>query len=147
MNAPLFLEIIVRDIRKVKEELALYKNEPDIWMLQPGIGNSAGTLAMHLTGNLRHFIGGVLGGSGYVRERDREFTARNVPRTVLLEGLDEAEAIVTKVLGGLDDKQLQADFPIEFLGKRTTLSVLIVLTSHLGYHLGQINYHRRLLGA
>jgi hypothetical protein len=147
MNAPLFLELFVRDIKKVKEELALYKQENDIWKLAPGIANSPGTLALHLTGNLKHFIGAVLGGTGYLRERDREFAERNVPREKLIAGLDEAEAVVTNVLSAISDERLAEDFPIEFMGKRKTLQVLIVLTGHLNYHLGQINYHRRLLTA
>jgi hypothetical protein len=147
MTAQLFQEIIIRDVRKMKEELSLYKNESDIWKLTPGVSNSAGTLALHLTGNLNHFIGAVLGGTGYVREREKEFSDRNVPREKLIAGLDGAEQVVAKTLPSLSDEKLTMDFPIEFMGKRTTLSVLIVLTTHLGYHLGQVNYHRRILTA
>jgi hypothetical protein len=145
MTAQLFLEIMVRDIRKMKEEIGLYKNETDIWKLTPGIGNSTGTLALHITGNLQHFIGAVLGGTGFVREREREFAERNIAKAELISGLDDAEAIVTKILGALPDEKLVQDFPIEFMGKRSTHQVLIILVSHLSYHLGQVNYHRRLL--
>src|SRR5688572_15421235 len=139
MTAQLFLELFERDIKKVTEEISLYKNEADLWALSGGIKNSAGTLALHLTGNLKHFIGAVLGNSGYVRERDKEFAERNVPREKLIRGLEEALAALKNTLPGLSDADLQKDFPIEFMGKRKTLQVLIVLISHLNYHLGQIN--------
>lgn len=143
MSAKHFLEIIDRDVLKLKEELSLYKNESDLWLLRGDVKNSAGTLALHITGNLKHYIGAVLGKTSYVRQRDKEFSDRNVPREQLLVGLEEARQIVNQVLQGLSDEQLGKEYPIEFMGRRSTHSVLIVLVSHLGYHLGQVNYHRR----
>ncbi|MEW6468078.1 MAG: DUF1572 family protein [Bacteroidota bacterium] len=145
MTAQLFLELFERDIVKVKEEIALYANEGDLWLVQGDVRNSAGTLALHLAGNLRHFIGAVLGNTGYVRQRDKEFSDRDIPREQLLAGLDDALDVVRKTLARLSDEDLSRDFPIEFMGRRKTLQVLIILASHLNYHLGQINYHRRLL--
>lgn len=146
-TSKLFFEILDRDVLKLKEELSLYKNESDLWLLKGQVKNSAGTLALHIAGNLKHYIGAVLGNTGYVRQRDKEFSDRNVPRGQLLAGLEEARQIVNQVLLGLSDEQLGKEYPIEFMGRRSTHSVLIVLVSHLGYHLGQVNYHRRLLTA
>ncbi|HEY6163252.1 MAG TPA: DUF1572 family protein [Bacteroidia bacterium] len=147
MTATLFLEIFERDIKKLKEEISAYKNEADLWKLEKGIANSAGTLALHLTGNLNHFIGAVLGKSGYVRERDKEFSERNAPREKLIAGIDSAAKAVHETMSKLQDADLAGDFPIEFMGQRKTIQVLIILVAHLNYHLGQINYHRRLLAS
>ena len=145
MNTQLIFELFERDIRKIKEELSLYKNEADIWKTGKGISNSAGTLALHLTGNLDHFVGAVLGRTGYVRERDKEFSERNVSREKMISALDKTEETVKKTFASLKDEDLEKEFPIEFMGKRKTLQVMFILISHLNYHLGQINYHRRLL--
>lgn len=108
------------------------------------IKNSAGNLALHITGNLKHFIGSVLGGTGYVRERDREFSDKDVPKAQLLQELDEAAAIVSTVLSSLPDEKVLLPYPADTFGKDAlTLRVLVILTTHLDYHLGQVNYLRR----
>ena len=145
MTTTLLKELFERDLTKVIDEVTLYKNETDIWAVPPGISNSAGTLCLHLAGNLKHFIGAVLGKTGYVRQRDIEFSDRNVPKQDLLKGLNEALNILQEVFPKLNDEGLAKEFPIEFMGKRSTLSALLLLCSHLSYHLGQINYHRRLI--
>src|SRR5688572_2211312 len=123
MTAPLFLEIFERDINKLKEEISLYKNENDLWKIEKQISNSAGTLTLHLIGNLNHFIGAQLGNTGYVRQREKEFSDRNVPREKMLKELDTLLPIVRNTLSKLSDADLQKDFPIEFLGKRRTIQV------------------------
>ena len=145
MTAQLFSKIFERDISKLKEEISLYKNERDLWKVKHEILNSAGTLTLHLIGNLNHFIGAVLGKTGYVRERDKEFSDRNISREKMLDDINNLILIVKDSLSKLSDEDLQKDFPIEFMGKRKTIDVLIILTTHLNYHLGQINYHRRIL--
>lgn len=145
MTAPLFLEIFERDLNKLKEEISLYKSENDLWKIENQISNSAGTLTLHLIGNLNHFIGAQLGNTGYIRHREKEFSERNVSREKMLKELDVLLPIVKNALSKLSDTDLQKDFPIEFLGKRKTIQVLIILIAHLGYHLGQVNYHRRCL--
>jgi len=137
---------IQKDINKLKEEISLYKNESDLWKLSGDIKNSTGTLTLHLIGNLKHFIGAILGKTGYVRERDKEFAERNISREKMLKGLDETLAIVKNILPKLSDEDLQKDFPLPFLEKiRPTIEILFILYGHFNYHLGQINYHRRLL--
>ena len=140
-----YLDSFVRDLNKVREEISLYKNENDLWTLKGDIKNSGGTLALHLIGNLKDRIGTQLGGTGYVRNRDKEFTERNVPRKRLLAEIDETISILKKVMPGLKDTDLGKEYPLEFLGEKRTISyMLLFLATHLNYHLGQINYHRRL---
>ena len=138
--------LFTRDLNKLKSEIMLYNNEQHIWLVQENITNSAGNLTLHLVGNINHFIGKVLGNVNYERQRDLEFSLKNVPRNELIEMIDETIAIISKVLPSLNDEQINSDYPlIVFKEKMSTEYFLIHLATHLGYHLGQINYHRRLL--
>ena len=142
-----YLEFFLRDLNKVKEEITLYKNESDLWVLKGEIQNSAGTLALHLIGNIKHFIGAHIGHTGYVRDRDREFSDRNIPREKLISEIQEAISIVEKFLPTIKDEDFSKEFHVEMYGaKRNTGYILLSLSTHLCYHLGQINYHRRLVG-
>lgn len=142
------INIFQRDLLKLKEELSLYQNEADMWKLTDGISNSAGNLALHLIGNLNHFIGATLGNTGYVRNRDAEFALKDVPREKILADIDTLLPIVSAAILPLSTAELEQDFPLEVGGRRApTGQFLIHLTAHLSYHLGQINYHRRLLTA
>ncbi len=142
----ILFQFFLRDLNKVKEEISLYKNEDDLWRVKGDIKNSAGTLTLHLIGNLRHFIGAQLGNTGYVRQRDKEFSDRDVPRKTLLKELDEVIAVLNDVLPKIKDADLDKEYPIKFLEEKRTLGyILLTLSTHLNYHLGQINYHRRLL--
>ena len=76
--------ILDRELRTLRRELEAYPDERQLWQEVPGLPNSAGTLALHLTGNLQHYIGACWGGTGYVRNRDAEFGQRDVPRSELL---------------------------------------------------------------
>jgi uncharacterized damage-inducible protein DinB len=138
--------MMARELTTLKKELEGYPSDADVWRTAPGITNTAGTLALHLAGNLRHFIGHVLGGSGYVRDRAREFAARDVPRSELLAGIDAAIADVEAALGRLPDADLAKEFPEPVANVRLeTGDFLVHLVSHLSYHLGQVDYHRRLI--
>ena len=151
MNQPTqnFKAIFERDINKLKEELGLYENEADLWIVKGEIANSAGNLFLHLCGNLKHFIGAVLGETGYIRERDREFNDKNVSRADLETNIDETLQVVSQTMENLDPARLTEDYPQRvFQGKAyNTELFLLHLSGHLMYHLGQINYHRRLLSA
>ena len=139
-------KIFIRDIQKVIDEISGYKNDADLWILPSGINNSAGTLALHLAGNLQHFIGAVLGNSGYVRNRDNEFAARNISQADLILELNKALTIVDKTLSSLPEDKVNETFPHPFYKEAVSnCFILLHLVSHLDYHLGQINYHRRLL--
>lgn len=135
-----------RDLDKLKDELSKYKQEKSLWAVKKNISNSAGNLTLHIIGNLNHFIGGVLGNNGYVRDRDAEFTKKDVPVNDLLQSIDEVKTTIYNTLEGISEEQLQDNFPINVFGyEMTTLFFLIHLHSHLTYHIGQINYHRRLI--
>jgi len=139
-------KLFLRDFDRLKTELNAYVNEADLWIVQGGISNSAGNLALHLLGNTRHFIGHVLGGSGYTRNREAEFTLRNVPLPTLLEALEKAANEVSAALTRLTSDDLEKPYPINVFGyEMTTAHFMLHLLGHFDYHLGQINYHRRLL--
>ncbi len=138
--------ILTRDLNKLKTEISAYKDESRIWVTEESISNSAGNLCLHLIGNLNTFIGKELGGTGYVRNRDLEFSLKNVPRKELVQKIEETLAVVNKALLELPPSDLEKDYPVlVFEQKMSTMYFLIHLTAHLSYHLGQINYHRRLL--
>jgi uncharacterized damage-inducible protein DinB len=138
--------VLARDLRALRREVEAYTDERDLWRVVPGITNPGGTLALHLAGNLRHFIGTVLGGTGYVRDRAAEFARRDVPRAELLRQIDETVAVVARTLATLGDEALARPFPQAPGGASvTTETFLLHLATHLTYHLGQIDYHRRML--
>jgi len=139
-------EIFFRDINRLKSEMELYQNEADIWRIEKHISNSAGNLCLHLIGNLNAFIGAALGKTNYVRNRALEFSEKGVPRTELLNKIDETILVVNHSLQQLSEDDLKKDFPILVFEEKTTTEFFLVhLATHLTYHLGQINYHRRLL--
>ena len=138
--------ILARDLRALRREIEAYPNERDLWQVQPGITNSAGNLALHLAGNLQYFVGAVLGGSGYVRDRDAEFKRRDVPRAELLRAIDAALDAVARAMARLSEQDLAQPYPQSVGGMSlTTGDFLLHLAAHFTYHLGQVDYHRRLL--
>ena len=140
--------LLRRDLEKLKQEIELYRSEEKIWYVENGISNSAGNLCLHLVGNLNTYIGAEFGKTGYVRHRDLEFSLKDVPRMELLRKITETIAVVEKALDSLTAKQLAAEYPQQVFDKpMTTEYFLVHLSSHLTYHLGQVNYHRRLLDA
>ncbi len=135
-----------RDLNRLKEEVAAYKNESNLWLVEKEIKNSGGNLALHLIGNLRAFIGAELGNTGYIRKREEEFSLKNVPREDILAEIDLTIQEIEEVLDQLSTTQFKAPYPRQvFKFEMTTEYFLVHLAAHLGYHLGQLNYHRRLL--
>ncbi len=135
-----------RDLGKLKQEISAYTNEKDLWVIQDGILNSSGNLCLHLVGNLKHFIGKILGGNAYERVREKEFSDKNIPSAELMSSVDETTAIVSQTLNRLSEDDLSKIYPVNVFGNEmTTESFILSLYGHLNYHLGQINYHRRLL--
>ncbi len=138
--------IFERDLNKLKVEIEAYQNEKNLWLVQEGISNSAGNLCLHLMGNLNSFVGAVLGGSNYVRQRELEFSTKDLAQATLLKMIDDTIVVVETTLRNLSAEALAKEYPMQVFGKpMTTEYFLIHLTTHLAYHLGQINYHRRLL--
>jgi uncharacterized damage-inducible protein DinB len=139
-------QLFDRDLKQALAELKAYQKEENLWKLSGEISNTAGNLLLHICGNLRHFIGSTLGNSGYIRRREEEFNLKDVRRKDLEAELKSTKMVVSEVLGELTDDQLQESYPINVFGKEmTTQFFLIHLHGHLTYHLGQVNYHRRLI--
>ena len=141
-------ELFERDLNKLKEEFNLYSDESKMWVLKGEIKNSAGNLALHLLGNLNHFIGAILGNSGYVRNRDAEFSEKDIPRNEIISNIDKTIGVIKSTLSKISDEDLGKDYPVKVLKDKVTMKTeffLIHLLGHLNYHLGQINYHRRLI--
>jgi uncharacterized damage-inducible protein DinB len=139
-------KLFSRDLERLYQEIALYPNEAAIWKTEKSISNSAGNLCLHLIGNLNTYIGREMGGTGYVRNRELEFSQKDVPRTELLQKVEQTKAIVIDSLGRLNEKALEAEYPVLVFEEKTSTGYLLVhLAMHLSYHLGQINYHRRLI--
>lgn len=136
-----------RDLKKLMQELEAYPDEASLWSLQGEISNSGGTLALHLIGNLSKFIGDELGGVPFARDRDAEFSRRDVPRQELLGGLERTRAVVVQTLSNLDESRLNEPFsgkvPPNLQGA-SVQAFLIHLYGHLNWHLGQVDYHRRI---
>lgn len=135
-----------RDLLKLKTEIESYQSEENIWKISQHISNSAGNLCLHLIGNLNHFIGAITGKTGYIRNRESEFSLKDVPRTQLTEMIDNTILVIENTLNNLDEDDLKKEYPlVVFEDKISTEFFFTHLTAHLSYHLGQINYHRRLL--
>lgn len=146
MTGPAIAAVISRELRALERELNAYQTEDQVWLLPPGLPNSGGTLALHASGNLQHFIGAVLGGTKYVRDRDAEFQRRDVPRSELIEDIHRADAVVRETLDRLDPSALAGTYPIAVANRRLdTGDFLMHLVAHLAYHTGQVDFHRRIV--
>jgi uncharacterized damage-inducible protein DinB len=140
------IQLFERDLNRLMTEIGLYKEEETIWKIVKGISNSAGNLTLHLIGNLNTYIGKELGGTGYVRNREMEFSTKFVKRDLLIEQLNATLEMIKATLSSLSNEDLNLEYPILVFTEKTTTEYLLVhLTTHLTYHLGQINYHRRLI--
>jgi len=138
--------LFTRDLNKLKTEIESYQNEETIWKIDKNILNSTGNLCLHLVGNLNHFIGAHLGNTGYIRNRDLEFSLKDISRAELIQQIESTIEVVNSSLEKLSAEDMEKEFPLEPFGyPMTTEYFLIHLIGHLDYHLGQINYHRRLL--
>ncbi|MGJ1318497.1 DUF1572 family protein [Sphingobacterium spiritivorum] len=139
-------KLFERDLQKLRIEILLYKHEENLWIAEKGIANSAGNLCLHLIGNLNTYIGYEIGKTGYIRHRELEFSLRDIPRAELIRHLDDTITTVRDSLNTLSESDLYKEYPILVLDQKTSVMYFLVhLTTHLAYHLGQINYHRRLL--
>ncbi len=139
-------QLYKKHLTLLKTEIAAYTKEEHMWIVQGNITNSGGNLCLHLIGNLKAFIGAQIGKTGYVRDRTFEFSGKNVPREELIQQIEETMTIVEKSLALVDEDMLQSDYPLVIFKEKMTYEFFLIhLVSHLTYHLGQINYHRRLL--
>lgn len=143
---PSLVKILQRDLTNLHNELQKYENEAQIWAIAAGISNSAGNLTLHLLGNLNHFIGANLGNTGYQRQREQEFTLKNISLAQISAQIEETQQMLSKVLTEIAPEKLLEIYPYRLADREwTTTEFLLHLVSHFNYHLGQINYHRRMI--
>ena len=135
-----------RDIDRLLNELEAFGSESTLWLTRGDVTNTAGNLVLHLVGNLRHFIGHIMGQTDYTRDRDYEFAAKNVSREELKNLVIQAKKEVDVSLSDFDPNSLSSTYPIEVFGSPMTYEYFLIhLNGHLNYHLGQINYLRRII--
>lgn len=140
------IQIFERDLNRLITEIDLYKNEQNIWNIEEDILNSAGNLTLHIIGNLNTYIGKEIGKTNYIRNRELEFSQKGISKHELIKSLNETIDIVRKSLINLQQNELENEYPtLVFTEKTSTGFLLVHLTTHLTYHLGQVNYHPRLI--
>lgn len=146
MTVEILKTLFNRDLNKLKSEINFYQNENKIWHIEKSVSNSAGNLCLHLIGNLNTYIGAQIGNTNYIRNRELEFSDKFVPKTALLAQIDTTIKMINSTLHQLSDDDLRQEHPYLIFENKTSIAYLLLhLTTHLTYHLGQINYHRRLL--
>jgi len=132
-----------RDIRTLIKELNLFSQEENLWKTQGSVKNPGGNLALHIIGGMNYLIGATLAGTGYVRHRDQEFILKGIARNELVAQLEALIPMINKTLNSIS---LDDEYPLIFDDeKRSNAYVLVQLSLHLNYHLGQVNYLRRVL--
>lgn len=111
-----------------------------LWKKPFPFGNSVGHLVLHLTGNLNHYIGATIAGSGYVREREKEFTSpEHPPVEELLSRFHEAVAMVIRTLHSQDGEGFKV--PVEHnVPIHSRLGLFLVCAAHMNNHIGQMSY-------
>ena len=138
--------MIMRELWALDREIASYPDDESPWKTVEGIANSAGNLTLHLAGNLRHFIGAAMAETGYKRDRPAEFETKGLSREDLRVEIRNAIADMELAFEKLSDAQLKSEFPLPIADRKVRAAdFLLHLAVHLGYHLGQIDYHRRIL--
>jgi uncharacterized damage-inducible protein DinB len=139
-----------RELAAVRRCVEAYPDDRSLWAERPGLPNAGGTLVLHIAGNLQHYLGAVLGGSDYRRDREAEFARRDVSRDDLLAEIDAAAVAIDRGLATEDDdgggNELARAYPEPIAGRTVaTGDYLVHLAAHLAYHLGQLDYHRRVV--
>lgn len=140
------IEIFDRDLERLKQEIVSFQDEKLLWVISGEVVNPAGNLCLHLVGNLNSYIGKNIGGYPYVRDREAEFKLKNVPKEKLIQQVEAVRSIVLTTLKRFDEENLQEEYVENVFGHPMSNSYFLIhLTAHFSYHLGQINYIRRML--
>jgi hypothetical protein len=138
--------VLARDLETFAREVELMPDDQSLWATLPGVTNSCGNLAAHCAGNLQHFVGAILGSTGFVRDRPAEFGQRSGSRVELAAELRKTRDVMRDVLPGMTDDVLDQEYPEAVGGARlSTRAMLLHLATHLGFHLGQADYLRRAM--
>lgn len=135
-----------RDLTRLIQEVQSFPSSEDLWKVAPGGVNSAGNLALHLEGNLREFVGRLLGNVAYERKREQEFSQKDLSKAELLPRIEEVRKIVTETIASLSAETFEKNFPVKIVSKESsTFQILVSLHAHLSWHLGQIDSIRRFV--
>lgn len=138
--------LFTRDLTRLIQELQAFPSDEILWQSAPGVKNSAGNLVLHLEGNLREYIGRQIGKVAYHRSRDQEFALKDLSRDDLVDRMEQVKELVAQVVAQLSDSDLSAAYPERVLEiQLSSLDFLVHLHGHLNFHLGQIDYLRRIL--
>jgi len=138
--------LYLTQLTQLKNEIELYKEEANIWNITKGISNKPGNICLHICGNLNYFIGAEISKTGFVRDREKEFNETYLSKNDLLKGVDDTIAMIQHTFDNLKNEDFEKIYPLEKFGKNVTYAFIFArLVSHLSYHLGQINYHRRII--
>jgi hypothetical protein len=137
--------LFARDLTRLAQELRAFPDTTTLWQTAPGVTNAAGTLALHLEGNLREYVGRPLGHIAYRRDRPAEFSTRGVDRDELVARIEAVQDMVSRVIRMLSADALADPYPEPYDGASlSTRQFLVLLLAHLNYHLGQVDYLRRV---
>lgn len=138
--------LLTRELDGFSRGIALFPDDETLWRTVPGVPNAAGNLALHVAGNIRYFVGTVIGHTGYLRDRDAEFSRRTGTRDEVLAELADARRVVHDVLRRFSDADLEPPMPhLPLDGAVPLRRFLMHLAVHAGYHLGQADYVRRIV--
>ena len=141
-----YKEFFITNLETLSKEISAFENESDLWKLEGSINNTCGNLVMHLCGNLKHYLGFGIGKNGYIRNRDSEFSIKDLSKDKLLNEINSTIEAITPVLEKITGEDLHKKYDYDFFGEGATIEYVFMRTaSHFTYHLGQINYFRRLL--
>jgi uncharacterized damage-inducible protein DinB len=133
-----YYEYVSTQVHKWVDSLS----QEQFWRNPYGYGNSVGHLVLHLTGNLSYYIGAQIAETGYVRNRDLEFTEmRKLPKDEVLKKFDEAVAMVTATIR----EQGPEDWMKAYSGEREPeakerFMIFLRCAGHAYHHVGQIVY-------
>lgn len=137
--------LFARDLMRLAQQLRAFPDKESLWQTAPGVTNSAGNLALHLEGNLREYIGRQLGNIPYARQRSLEFSQKGLAAADVIARIEQVHETIPAVIRGLSSAALDAQYPEDVLGVPiSTRQFLVHLQGHLNYHLGQIDYLRRI---
>jgi uncharacterized damage-inducible protein DinB len=142
------IKLFNRDMDRLKNEISSFKSVDNLWKTKNGVANTCGNLCLHMLGNLNHFIGSVIGGTDYIRNRNLEFEEKNVAVPELLRRIEDTKLTIALSLEKMDIGLLKSPYPIQVFNEEMSYEFFLIhLETHLNYHLGQINYLRRILEA
>ena len=135
-----------RDLSRLVQEIEAFPNDEALWQTLPGVTNSAGNLALHIEGNLREYIGRQLGKLAYSRKRSLEFSLKGIRREELSSRIAELKHLIPSIVEDLSSDQMKMEYPEVVLEVATsTEKFLMHLYGHLNWHLGQVDYLRRII--